>query len=195
VTAVILILAALGALVGTYVAFVVVRALVRAFGRYLLTRGGKRAALRIPEDPAITRTRELYERWMREDPEGVRREAEAAQRAGRITEARPGSNPQFLGSVTGDSAPVDRFGSKASGLVTVAAGPRGAIEVHLVHDKGKDYYTVILTPYDHGGKEYLLARGVLDANVPPVWRTNAEPPGVEPELQDSPASTSGAPSQ
>ena len=172
--AVTLIFAAIGTLCGL-VAFVVLRALVRAFGRWLLLRGGKAAIRRFQQmgpSPEWRSTQELYERWQREDPERVKRDREAAERARRITEARPGSNPQFLGSLTGDGTAVESSGTKASGLVAVVGGDRGLIEVHLAHgdSPGEDTYTVVLAPNAHGGREYLLARGRLDATVPPFGK-------------------------
>ena len=174
-SAVILIFAAIGTLCGL-VAFVVLRALVRAFGRWLLLRGSKAALRRFQQmapSPEWQSTKELVERWKREDPERVERDRETAERAARINEeAPPGSTPHFLGSLTGDGATVESSGTKTSGLVAVVAGDRGLIEIHLVHGDSplQDTYTVVLAPNAHGGREYLLARGRLDATVPPFGK-------------------------
>lgn len=78
----------------------------------------------------------------------------------------------FYGAVEGSSkTAATRRGGRVGGLVTHAAGWKGAIKVNVYHDvtAGVDRYTVRLKPWHgSGGKETVIAEGVLDANVDPA---------------------------
>ena len=77
----------------------------------------------------------------------------------------------FYSSIQGQRGEATRLGSASSGITTVAAGWAGAIKVHVHFDEttGLDMYEVRLTPWEgSGGQSYVIASGVLDANVNPL---------------------------
>ena len=72
----------------------------------------------------------------------------------------------FYGTLQGSRGEATRCGTANSGLVTYAAGWKGAICVHVTECNGQDHYTVDLVPWQGSGGEYTrLAEGILDASA------------------------------
>lgn len=72
----------------------------------------------------------------------------------------------FYGTLEGTGTTVaTRTGTKKSGLITTAAGWKGAIETEVWQNQaGDDYFRVVLKPWKHsGGKTISLFAGKLDA--------------------------------
>ncbi|KKM75254.1 hypothetical protein LCGC14_1392140 [marine sediment metagenome] len=74
----------------------------------------------------------------------------------------------FYGKTEGSLAGIaTRYGTRDSGLSTIAAGWQGAIRVSVTHNRetGEDVYQVYLTPWQNSsGEPRLLAEGKLDSN-------------------------------
>ena len=68
----------------------------------------------------------------------------------------------FYGTIQGNRGKVTRAGSKASGLVTVAASWSGAIRTTIwQNDAGVDCYTIEQIPWHGRGKHKVIRTGVL----------------------------------
>ena len=69
----------------------------------------------------------------------------------------------FYGTLKGQAGEATRCGSRASGIVTYAAGWRGAIRVEVFLDEqGEDAYRVALVPWGNSsGISRQLASGKL----------------------------------
>ena len=70
----------------------------------------------------------------------------------------------FYGTLQGSRGQATRCGTKNSGVSTVAAGWKGAVETFVTEVDGVDHYEVYLIPWcSSGGQSTLLAKGILDA--------------------------------
>jgi len=73
---------------------------------------------------------------------------------------------QFWGTLTGRGQPVERGGTKDSGLEVEAAGWKGRIRVRVWHNeaKGVDEFRVMLYPHWNSadGLSKEIASGILD---------------------------------
>ena len=72
----------------------------------------------------------------------------------------------FYGTLRGNRGPATRCGTKASGVVTHAAGWSGCVKVRVFHNDAddRDHFEVWLTPWKcSGGQSTLLAAGLLDS--------------------------------
>jgi len=75
---------------------------------------------------------------------------------------------QFAGTVQGRTEMVERYGTKASGVITQAAGWGGCIKTRIYHndEKGRDMFVVTMEPWMNGdGEITILAEGILDARI------------------------------
>lgn len=73
---------------------------------------------------------------------------------------------QFYGTLQGNRGEATRCGTANSGIVTYAAGWKGAICVNVSEVDGEDMFTVSLVPWSYsGGCSKVLAQGKLDSNI------------------------------
>jgi len=74
---------------------------------------------------------------------------------------------QFAATMQGRGNEVERYGTKASGVITQAAGWRGCIKTRVYHDdKGRDRFVVTMEPWMNGdGGITVLAEGILNATI------------------------------
>lgn len=76
---------------------------------------------------------------------------------------------QFAGSLQGRATTsVERYGTKDTGMMAEIGGWKGMVRVRVYHntDKGVDMFRVVLAPHwSDGGKETLLAEGILDHRI------------------------------
>lgn len=74
---------------------------------------------------------------------------------------------QFAATMRGRGEEVQRYGTKATGVITEAAGWGGCIQVRVYHDdKGRDMFVVQMKPWMNGdGEHTILAEGILNATI------------------------------
>lgn len=80
----------------------------------------------------------------------------------------------FRGIVRGSRSETSRFGSKDSGLRTVAATWAGAVEVRLYEHDGEDWAQVSLIHWNGGGVERILYNGPVNGAPPGCARLDEE---------------------
>ncbi len=72
----------------------------------------------------------------------------------------------FYATIHGNRSQATRMGTPRSGMHSNTAGWKGCISVNIGESKGKDFYTVSLTPWGgSGGQSRVIAEGPLDANA------------------------------
>jgi hypothetical protein len=79
----------------------------------------------------------------------------------------------FYGTLEGSRGQASRLGTKASGLLTVAASWNGSISVNICHDSktGKDCFVIRQAPWHGQGINELIAHGTIGE---PAERNEAE---------------------
>jgi hypothetical protein len=68
----------------------------------------------------------------------------------------------FYGTLQGQRGEATRCGSKASGITTVAASWKGAVEVSVfVDEQGRDCFSVAQRTWRGAGVSHVIAEGVI----------------------------------
>lgn len=79
----------------------------------------------------------------------------------------------FYGTLDGQAGRATRCGSKSSGLQSASASWKGAIQVRLYHENGKDHFVVEQIPWQGSGIKEVIATGVLGETSKQETKPNA----------------------